>query len=246
MTPGASRGGLRLAPESIPQASGTLIHRRFKWGYEIQMKLDFWKNGDVAFGEDRQTMWDNLVLHLNSILNDDGRLRWLPTGRVDANANYRMVDDLRLLAWPTPVWDGFKFSAVFQLESPFPYGLDYEEITTFINGGTTVTVTNLGTSEMYPVFKVYGPTPGFTITNHHSGLAIVYDDTLPGALPIGGGSYVEIDTFRNTVYLNGDQANRKAGIDVLQTDFFPLEPNVAAGIECDGADCDMLWQSAWA
>lgn len=244
MTPGASQG-LRIAKEAIPQADGTLIHRRFKWGYEIQFKLAFWKNDEIAKGEDLVTMWDHLILHLNSIMNDDGRVRWLPSGRTDINANYRMVDDVRVLQWPVPQWDGINFQTTFQLESPFPYGLDYMEITTNLLDSVPQTLNQPGNTDMYPVFKVYGPTSLFVLENATTGVQITYNDSLPGAVAIGGGDYVEIDTFRNTAYLNGSGANLKAGIDVLVSDFWPLIP-FDNDVQVAGADADVLWQAAWA
>lgn len=97
---------------------------------------------------------------------------------------------------------------------------------------------------MWPVFKVYGPSTGFTLSNDTTDLMIVWDANLPGASPLGGGDYIEIDTFRGVAYLNGDGANEKVGIVVAQTDFFPLVPGANVVSLSGAASVDVLWQGA--
>jgi hypothetical protein len=106
------------------------------------------------------------------------------------------------------------------------------------------TLTNAGTAPMYPVFQVFGPTSFFSIGNLANGLQFVYDASLPGASAIGSGDYAEITMFRNTIYLNGDQDNLKPGVNILLSDFFPLEvgDNI---VTITGADALVKWQSAW-
>jgi hypothetical protein len=57
---------------------------------------------------------------------------------------------------------------------------------------------------------------------------------------------VEFDFFRNTAYLNGAGANRKASIDIELSDFWLLEAGVANTIEITGADADLLLNHAYA
>ena len=50
--------------------------------------------------------------------------------------------------------------------------------------------------------------------------------------------------MRNTAYLDGDVANRKAGIVLSTSDFWPMVQGTNT-IHPEGCDIDVLWQSAW-
>ncbi len=119
----------------------------------------------------------------------------------------------------------------------------------------TTALTNAGTVNFYPVFKVNGPFTAFTLRNNSvldsqgNPLDIVYDGNLPGAQSVAGGHYAEIDTFRNTVYLDGNLANLKPGINILFSDFWWLQPgtnNVRFESDSGTASVDVLWQAAYA
>jgi hypothetical protein len=100
------------------------------------------------------------------------------------------------------------------------------------------------------VWQVEGPTDGFQLENVISGDVIVYDAALPGADPIGGGDYVEINTFYGTAFLNGDGADMLAGIDPNLTTFWPLNvgPNDVdvTGLGTFAApNATLVWHHAW-
>ena len=61
----------------------------------------------------------------------------------------------------------------------------------------------------------------------------------------GGGDYVEVVFFTGTAYLNGSSENRKAGIDMRYSEFFPLIPGVNL-IQVDGAALTVLSNDSWA
>lgn len=228
---------LRVNTENLPGGDGSLFHRRFKRGMVLRFSAALYSDGAVADGTGRAGLLDDLRTHLNALQNGDGRIAWdVPGGST------RMLDRIRLLERLT-YQGGWAKTVSFVVESPFPYALtEAEQELETITGSATIT--NNGTADTYPVWKVYGASTGFTLTNTTTGLAIVYDDSLPGAASIGGGDYVEIDTFRNTAYLNGDEGNRKPGIDLLQTDFFPLVPGENA-ITITGATVDALVNDGW-
>ena len=131
----------------------------------------------------------------------------------------------------------------FVLDSPFPYAIDFTQITTHITG--TTAISNDGNVPFYPVFKVNGATSGFTLSNTTTGKSLTYDAGLPGASSIAGGDYVEIDTFRDTMYRNGNLNNLKPGLDVFTSEFWTLEPG-SNSVTITGANVDVLHQAAWA
>jgi hypothetical protein len=115
-----------------------------------------------------------------------------------------------------------------------------------------VTIHNGGTAEFLPVFQVNrlngvtggGAVSAFTITNDTTGEQFVYDSSFPGAIPIPGGHYGEIDSFEETIFEDGNGADLDAGVDELNS----LYPRLVTGdndITVDGADADILWQNAW-
>jgi phage-related protein len=215
---------VRSTVENIPQGDGDLIHSRFKGGYVLRLSWQLWDNGAIAIGATRREMYEELMLHLNALLNADGRYQWTPTGGSDA----RIIDGLRLLEWPDPavVQDSLKRVTV-ALDTRFPYAIDLTQVDVDVSG--TDTVTNDGNVPYYPVIEVAGPFTAFTLTNETvvdddgNPLQIVYDDSLPGAVSVASGHSAEITTFGGgKAYLDGSGANLKKGIDVTASEFFPL------------------------
>jgi hypothetical protein len=267
---GAAR---RVTRHNIAQADGEITHRKFKSGHVIELVIQLWQHaqkyesgreGQPACDGILRAMGDLLALHLNSIENADGRLQWTPSAIPGQSQPVdRMFDKVRSLGPSGQGQQGFVSviaekdsgspltTVTFALLSPFPYAMDAPQTTT--NIATGATVTNGGDSNFWPVLRVYGPTNGFTITNTSAlddtgnPLKLVYDSTLPGAQSILSGHYAEIDTFRSTVYLDGSGANLKAGIDVANTDFWPLVPgaNVLTVSGYTGSTINMLWQNAY-
>lgn len=242
---------LRITEDDIPQADGAIFHRRYRGGYFMQWAIELWESSEVpACDEMLRVMNDTLMRFLNPLIRADrGRILWDPSGYSDQ----RMLDQVQLAVAIEGINEGGVTTITVGFDTPFPYAIDKTQITTTLAGGTDGdTVTNLGTVEFWPVFKVYGATSSFTITNESvvddagDPMEIIYDASRPGAAAIGGGGdYVEIDCFRNTVYLNGNEANRKAGIDIENSDFFPLAVGENV-ITISGATADMLWNHAWA
>lgn len=246
---------LRAQVDRIPQGDGRINHRRFTDGTELTIPLQLWEtigdDGEPACGEQLRTMLETLGEHLQAILNlgvaDQGRWYWTPSGYGDD----RLFLETRWLAPVTRTLSNSKLTTVtFVLDSPYPYMIDSTQDSTSIADGATGSVPNDGNHPSYPVIQVQGPTSAFTITNNSvtdddgNPLEIVYDSTRPGAATIAAAHYGEIGIFGQTMYLDGDQANLKAGIDPEVTDFFYLTPG-ANSITMDGADAVFLSNNAW-
>lgn len=236
--------GIRATVDEVPQGDGQINHARFTTGYEIELEVALWTDREnPACDADARVMAETLMLHLNSLLKDPGRLFWTPSGLGDQ----RLLDEAKLReCGPFTIGPAGDPRIRFKFDSPFPYVIDFTQDTIALPASTPVAVTNEGTVDFFPVVKVYGPTSAFVLANQTFGQSIVYNDALPGAVAIGGGDYVEIDFFRNTVYLNGSGANRKTGIDIELSVFWPLEAGVANSIEVTGASADLLLNHAYA
>lgn len=248
---------LRVTQDNISQADGSVLHPRWKTGIVAAMRIGFHIHFDPdspdylpACASDLREMNEELTLHLNALrqlVTATQRLYWTPSGYGDR----RMLDQIQVLSWLDPSFDGTETYQTFSFESPFPYALDATETTTTIASGGSTTITNSGNADFSPVVRVNGPAFGFTLTNDDdvdpagNPLEIVYDSTRPGALAIPPGDYAEIDFFRGTVYLNGDEASLIAGIDPTVSDFWHLVPG-ANLISIASAGCDVLWNNAWA
>lgn len=223
---------IRAEKYSIPAADGSYLRKRFTAGYILHLVMDLYQPGEppsfkpacstlgAPTSPTATSMTDTLSRHLRSILNGGGRFIWTPSV---PGAAPRLLDDLWLLSPPVPTISPSKTTIAFDLDTRFPYAIDFTQIvTSFDSADPTETLTNIGTAPFWPVWKIYGPCNGFTIVNDTTDEVIVGDKDLPGASAIPGGSYLEIDTFRNTAYLNGDGANYLPFIDVEESTFFAL------------------------
>lgn len=225
-------------------------------------------------------MGDVLGEYLESMANDDGQLIWFPsTWEGDPPPNPRMLDQARAMGPSGSDSSGSNFVSVvvtedpegplvdvtFALLSPLPYLTDFmnyptspDEVTSFTN---TVTITNEGSAAYAPVIRVHAgaaPSDGFELANLSvldeigNPLTIVYDDTLPGGLPINVGGYAQIDTFTNIAQLHfaggGHLANAKPSIDPTQTDYFQLFPgdnDLKITWYGTPGSVDVIWRNAW-
>lgn len=243
-----SRRGIRAASDPIAGGDGEVFHERYANGYEMVFAAQLWESfpsesggeGTVACDVALCEMRDELYGHLWSLLrpaDDGGRVAWTPS----CEGGARILDAVRLRALQDPQ-DGDRPGVIeitFTLDSPFPYGISLTETVVALSG--TVNLPNDGNVDFYPVFKVNGATSAFTITNDDTGLSYVYSGTA-----IGAGDYAEIDMFRRgIIYLNGDGANLKSGIDVENSDVLYIEPG-GNDFTITGASADVLTHAAYA
>lgn len=243
---------IRASVDNVPQSDGSLLHRRFTTGYQMRLTCEYWTESPGAVPACYTTtlsadlMNDTLMRVLRSMLDGNGRVTWQPS-----YGDTRLLDEVKLLEAPVLKVTPPVTTVSFVLDSPYPYAIDYTQLTQAFSGGVSETVDNIGTAPFYPVFKVYGPTNYFELHNVTTDKSFVWDSSQVGADPIGSGDYAEVNMFNNTIYLNGDQDNLKPGIVIADSDFWPLAVG-SNEIEVlgDGSaepppDADMLWQAAW-
>jgi hypothetical protein len=219
------RRSIRATNDMVPQGDGEIFHPRFATGSEMQLTIQLWEGDKRCACDDVLVdMYDDLRGVLWSLLrpdNDGGRVVWTPSGKAA-----RMIDAARLLSLSDPEEDAelgcTEITCV--IDTPFPYAITEAE--NLVNFAASTTLPNAGNVEFYPVFKVYGPATSWAIENNDTGEIYLYDSSRPGASTIGSGDYAEIDMFRGgLIYLNGDEDNLKAGVDVEASDIL----TVAAG-----------------
>ncbi len=234
---------VRSTTDNVPQADGSIIHHRFLTGTQMPLEIQMWENPEqVACGPLLAEMVGDLTGAFRSLLNagdNEGRLTWQIEG-----GNDRILDDIRLLVYPAFRMDGPLGVITVTVDSQYPYAQDLTQQLTTITNGNTAVLANTGSADYYPVFQVSNLSGStFTLENVTTGIEFNYNNALPGALAISGADYAEIDTFRNTIFLNGNGANLKAGVVELSSDYWSL---VTGGntVGITGADVDILWAPA--
>lgn len=250
-----SGADLRTTFDNIPQRSGQLNHRQYLTGYKMRLALALWDGQEPACGGDATRMLDALGEHLDALRNPDftvgpGRIVWTPEGYAS-----RMVNEITLMEKPVvtvePGGAEGIVTVTFGVVSPFPYEMsESEQSPSTITGGTGLddVLTNDGTTEFWPVFRVHGPTHEFYLYNLTTGRTLHYDSSQPGASIVGTSEYVEIDMFRGTAVFNGDEDDQaQAGIDytVSGADFWSLVPGDNEIAIVGATTTTVLWNDAW-
>ena len=88
-SPSTVQRSLRVTKDEVPQGDGAILHRRFADGTELRFELEYWENaGDFACEATAREMAEDLALHLNGILNGEGRLYWQPTRTTTTSASW--------------------------------------------------------------------------------------------------------------------------------------------------------------
>lgn len=255
---------LRNVIDKIPQGDGEIFHTRFRDGTEIQLAVALWENeNDFACDAVLREMYEELVAHLDAILNGGGRLLWQPS---DYGSEWRMLESAR---WLNPIeisWDQGVAVCTFGLDSPFPYLMDLAQEqdppghttmnlasnAVLVEAGVPKTITLPAFSApFWPVMQIRGPLVGVvnientSVTDEYgTNLRFRYNSDRPGAIGLTGSQWAEIDTFRETIYLDSNLSNMKPGVDPEVTDFFYLKPGDNI-IEADSCDVDFLINHAW-
>lgn len=235
---------VRSTSDNVPQSDGSILHHRFLTGTQMKLAFVLGETTEIpACDETLGLMLEELSGAFRSLLNagdNEGRLAWdIPGG-----GPIRMLDDVRLLVYPAFDAGGNLPTVTVTIDSQYPYAQDLTQISTPIANGANANLDNDGTANYFPVFQVHGATSAFTLENTTTGEQFVYDANLPGAVSIGGGDYAEIDTFRNTVFLNGNGANLKAGVDQLNSEYWDLRTGIN-NVAITGASVDVLWAPAY-
>ena len=243
---GAS-GGFRPVIDSLSQTDGMSIQPPYIDGFQVSMELQFFVCPDgteksaIFAGTlnpdtraDLQAMDELIMGVLNSLRTfptdvSTQQYLWLPPG----HATYRLLDGVMLGSWPTPDFTKGppEVRLRFDLVCPYPYGLtDAPRTTGPIAPGGTAFVPNLGNTSQLPILMIPGLAHFVQVTVLPSGLSLIYDSTLPGALPIPAGHTLQIDFHEGSCLLDGDpDLDFIAGLDPSATSFFALLPEALSG-----------------
>lgn len=235
---------VRAGKENVPQDDGAIFHRRFVAGMEMTLAIQLWADEDkYACKAQVQEMTDTLMGYLYNLINagdNEGRISWEPWG-----VNARMLDDLRL--WTYPIEELVAENAGVEIQVTLDCELPYEEDLLQLSPALPGVLVNGGNRGTFPVYIIEGPFSVFTLENTTTGDIIGYNAAQPGAVPVGGGDYIEINTFKNTAFLNGDGADLLPGIVYAYSDFKELPMGASTfTLIGDATTGHALVNAAWA
>jgi hypothetical protein len=225
---------VRQTKDNVPQADGSILHRRFMTGMEMNLVVQMWQDNDkIACDSLLEEMLDLFMGYAYGLLNagdNEGRISWAPTFGSSVSSTSRMLEDIRLLSYPVETQQpGSPYEVALTVDSVWPYAADLTQLSPSLSGGSG-TVLNLGNRPTYPVWKIYGPYDAFVLTDTSvtPNAIIRWDQTLPGAgAALTNAEYIEIDTFRNSVTkvaAGPVLSNVAAGIDMTASEFFTISP----------------------
>ena len=236
---------VRSTKDNVPQADGSILHRRFLTGMEMNLAVQMWEDEDkIACDVLLEEMLDVFMGYAYGLLNagdNEGRVIWLPTGLSSTQSSYRMLEDIRLLTYPVESQQpGSPYELGLTVDTVWPYAADYTQLTPSLSGGSG-TVVNYGNRPTYPVWQIAGPFAAFVLTDTSvtPNAIIRWDSTLPGSVAaLDNDDYLEIDTFRNSVtkFKNGLPSacnfdpsvatlfNAASGLDMTASEFFTISP----------------------
>jgi phage-related protein len=184
----------------------------------------------------RTAMEDKLRGVAESLMKDQGRCFFIPSGQATRFLEVKHYEAVENSDFPFGLSGPHGFQITFVADRPYP--LTYTQIVTNLPDGIATAVGNAGNAETWPVVKVFGPSSGFTL-QRADGTNITWTGTL------GAGVYIEIDMFKETMYNNGDEADRLGGLDLENSDFFPI-PAGGDTLTVTNATASVLANAAWA
>lgn len=182
----------------------------------------------------QETMRRELSTVAESIMNETGTLRWQPS---DADGEWRWLPVQLNEPGIQVTGDLIKeFQVPLLSRTPYVFGSSHEAETgtysagagltfpltfpfTFDPAGGFVTVVNDGDLETYPTYRIHGPILRPVIENITTGDLIVFRSDFM----VEAGTYVEIDTWEETVYLGGDETEPRDGqVESTMSEYAPL------------------------
>lgn len=209
---------VRASSDVLPAADGAYIYPSYRGArYPVLSGVIKATEGSAAtFLSRRRQYEDQLRAYTDSILREDGTLRFTPSGAAERRLTVRLLDAVDIQgAGPLKNWQ-----VSFQAGDPLIYASAQSQVDTGTIGAPSGTETfpfgypagfgvtssavagvavNAGTAPTWPVFQVYGPASSPAVQIAETGESFV----LMG-LTIASGHYVEVDVRANTVTLDGD------------------------------------------
>lgn len=251
---------MRKPVDPRPQASGAIVFPGRRGGAYPVLE------GTIVHDSlnRRATMLDDIKALPAGLEDADGTLRWTPTGQAQRQLTVQLLEDvicrgglykefhlalvaadpttyaaveqtLDTVALTTASGGALNFPVVF----PFSFGA--------YSGGGIATPTNAGNAPSWPRLRVYGKIDGPIIRNTTTGRSLAF----PG-LSIAAGDYIDIDSFKRTVLLNGAaNLSLMRYLDRSSSEFFQLAVG-ANTIQLQGSNFDavatvrLYWRDAWA
>jgi hypothetical protein len=207
---------LRTPTDHRSQRDGGIVHRFFR-GHVFPVVEGYFKASTVA---SRNAMEDTLKGYLGSTIRTDARWRVTQSGQAERFLTVRQYQPC-VIEPADGIIHNFMFGLISSREC---YWMDLAETDTTINSGASANITNAGNTDMFAVFQVYagaGTGTAFTISNATTGFEIAAT-----GMSIAAGHYVEIITWRQTMYEDGTGANQLGFLDESGSDFFSLQPGV--------------------
>lgn len=252
---------VRSTSNDVPQSDGAILHHRFLSGVQIPLAIQLWESPErnaPACKSRLRKMLDELSGSLISLLNagdNQGRLIWDVYGVDDETLGPpRMIDDARLLVYPSYRMIEGVGVVTATLDTRFPYAQNETQQRTGIADGGTSVLVNDGSIEYFSVIqinKLNGVLSGDTVTDFTITVVNAFGTTefnwtssLPGSQTIGPTHYAEWLSFENTLFLDGSGANLSPGIVQLESDYWALAPGNNS-VSITGADMDVLWAPAF-
>ena len=221
----------------IAAGDGMLMGDIYRGGRALVLDLLIAEHDELERA--RRLLW---LQRINGVLRDTSgiTLSWR-----EADGWEKEISGLRPAAY-VAVNDSWPKEIQVSLKSSSPFALSSEIHSRELNAGSgTINLFNGGNAPASPRFFVYGPCDDFVLTNSDNGDEIIFNAA------VADGDYIEINSARRTVLLNGGQ-NAYGGIDFASTNFFTISPYASESplvfsTSGSGANTRLLtrWQSAW-
>lgn len=193
----------------------------------------------------RRVQADNMRAYLASLARADGTLTWTPSGTTARQRTVRLHDGPEIVQGDAI--DRFQFTLV--AADPLAYSITQQTSSDITVNGAAVNMTNAGNAATWPTLRLHGLVTNPIIKNNTTGKTLELD--YGAGVVVADGTYIEIDTFAETVTLVGGAGGSKIGaFDPVTSEFWQLATGVNA-IEVDGtspganAKGVVLWRDGW-
>lgn len=230
-------GVVRGASQNRPGRHGQRVRNRLKGGMFPVLNGTFVHDGP----DTQEAMRIALEQACHDMLDETGTLRWMPS---NANGSWHYAKVQINEPGMQTQGDMLKtFQIPLISEKPFGLGDHHEVDTSAVSGGGGLSFpagpfypitydvptggpalpNNTGTLESWATYRIYGPITNPAFENITTGGLVVFKT----GVVIPAGAYVEIDTWEETVYYNGDSEQPyERYVDSTITEYTPLARGV--------------------